>query len=76
MKRTLKSSKYVVVALLIGISASLFSSKASANEELAASGDVEVCPGSGERCAQVYVWGVGLWWKKKTKGGPGLIISE
>ena len=35
-----------------------------------------VCPGKGERCAQVELWGVGLWWKKKEKDGPGIIIVQ
>lgn len=34
--------------------------------------EVVVCPGKGERCAKV----AGIFWKKKTKGGPGIIIKN
>ena len=64
--------KYVLLsAILMGflICVSTENLNAEATETI-------VCPGKGERCYQVEVWGVGLWWKKKEKGGPGIIIVQ
>lgn len=37
--------------------------------------EVILCPGSGERCAQVKFLFI-KYWKMKEKGGPGIIIIE
>ncbi len=34
-----------------------------------------ICPGSGERCAQIKVLFI-KYWKMKEKGGPGVIIID
>ena len=64
--------KYIVLtAISMGLLVCL-----STNPLNAEASETIVCPGKGERCAQVEVWGVGLWWKKKEKGGPGIIFVQ
>ncbi len=58
-------TKWLVVCLLGGMLLAAVPVKA---EEI-------ICPGSGERCAQVKIWFV-KYWKMKEKGGPGIIIIE
>ncbi len=60
-----------ITAIVLGFLVCFSSEKLNAMEQ-----ETIVCPGKGERCYQVEVWGVGLWWKKKEKGGPGIIIIE
>jgi len=62
------TTKLLVIILLGLFLFSLPPIKSKVNAE------VIVCPGSGERCAQVYIWGIGLWWKKKDQGGQVLLL--
>jgi len=66
--------KHITKFIILLIMASLLFSFPPINKRLKA--EVVVCPGSGEKCAQVYIWGIGLWWKKKTPGGPGIILID
>lgn len=78
MKKQIIKNKIFIMAIISGVilASTLNLKKSGISRASASETETIVCPGSGERCARVYVWGVGLWWKKKTKGGPGLIIKE
>ncbi len=57
--------KWLTACLLAGVILAVTPARA---EEI-------ICPGSGERCAQVKFLFI-KYWKMKEKGGPGIIIIE
>jgi hypothetical protein len=64
--------KYMFLTVIVlGFLVCISTEKLNAMEQ-----ETIMCPGKGERCYQVEFLGVGLWWKKKEKGGPGIIIRE
>jgi hypothetical protein len=56
---------WVLIGIVTGV---IFASYPTRAEEI-------ICPGTGERCAQVKVLFFHIW-KMKEKGGPGIIIIE
>lgn len=64
----------VLMAFTIGSGLSIFGNIQSTE---AAAAETIVCPGKGERCAQIDTGFLGIkFWKKKEEGGPGVIITE
>jgi hypothetical protein len=70
----MKKAKILLLAFTTGLGLSIYGNVHSTDS---ASAETIVCPGSGERCAQVDTGFLGIkFWKKKEEGGPGIIVVE